>query len=388
MTAFRYSFALVVFLTLAPLSIAAKDDQVEVYTEQGEDNSVDFFAINRTIAPVTIKIELPVKTNIELSIDLPAYFVLEPQTEDQYLFSFATPRDRSWRYSYRYSHIIGDQTIEPDLDYPYLFPFAHGTKHNVGQGFNGGFSHFGQNQYAVDFDMDEGTPVHAARAGLVVEIKEDSNRGGSGRQFINDGNFVRVLHEDSTLATYVHLQLNGAAVEVGDYVEAGELVGYSGSTGLATGPHLHFDIRRADENFQLTSIPMVFLNYDGEIVSPQPNTIYYSSHPGKPPFEIELAQLLDPNDFADFEAPAQAVDTIEFVTEQVDNSYIVYVENGYDRDITGTVSFTLTGMESSNGTRINVSIPAQKRIFVSIVSVVSGARSPRYSVRIDNAAFR
>ena len=66
--------------------------------------------------------------------------------------------------------------------------------------------------------MPEGTPVHAARDGVVVGTKDDSNRGGSSKKYEWDANFVLIRHSDGTLGHYVHLQKGGVTVKVGDTV--------------------------------------------------------------------------------------------------------------------------------------------------------------------------
>jgi murein DD-endopeptidase MepM/ murein hydrolase activator NlpD len=90
----------------------------------------------------------------------------------------------------------------------------------------------------VDFYSEENTPVYAAVGGTVKDAKFDD--GGYGYYVaIDHGNY-------GTL--YAHLSI--ISVSVGNSVEAGTIIGYSGKTGAVTGPHLHFEIRIAPfENF-------------------------------------------------------------------------------------------------------------------------------------------
>jgi murein DD-endopeptidase MepM/ murein hydrolase activator NlpD len=60
--------------------------------------------------------------------------------------------------------------------YVYELPFKEGTGYKVVQGYGGRFSH--ENKAALDFDMPEGTPVYAAREGIIYSYKDDSNEGG------------------------------------------------------------------------------------------------------------------------------------------------------------------------------------------------------------------
>lgn len=84
----------------------------------------------------------------------------------------------------------------------------------------------------VDFAVPEGTPVHAAASGVVSFAGE---RGGYGL-------LVVVEHRGGFSTYYGHL--SKILVEVGQYVEQGQVIALSGNTGLSTGPHLHFEIRR------------------------------------------------------------------------------------------------------------------------------------------------
>jgi murein DD-endopeptidase MepM/ murein hydrolase activator NlpD len=87
----------------------------------------------------------------------------------------------------------------------------------------------------VDFAAPMGTPVAASAEGVVLSV------GPSGPS----GNLVRVLHRPLGLETgYAHLSRFAPGVRQGVRVRAGQLLGYVGSTGRSTGPHLHFSVRR------------------------------------------------------------------------------------------------------------------------------------------------
>jgi murein DD-endopeptidase MepM/ murein hydrolase activator NlpD len=88
----------------------------------------------------------------------------------------------------------------------------------------------------IDFGIPRGTPVYACAGGKVVLA----------RPRIVTGNSVVVEHFPGLYSLYYHL--DSIAVSEGAVIEGGELLGESGSTGLATGPHLHWEIRAAGEN--------------------------------------------------------------------------------------------------------------------------------------------
>ncbi|MAZ56321.1 hypothetical protein CL653_00825 [bacterium] len=87
---------------------------------------------------------------------------------------------------------------------------------------------------AVDLAAKLGTPILAAAGGEVIISKISGWNSGYGQ-------YIVVRHGDGTQTLYAHLSKN--AVGVGEYVGAGEVVGYMGSTGKSTGVHLHFEVR-------------------------------------------------------------------------------------------------------------------------------------------------
>ena len=84
----------------------------------------------------------------------------------------------------------------------------------------------------VDFRASTGTKIPAAGAGRVVA--RSFNRG--------HGNFVRIRHANGFETLYGHMSRFQKGVNVGTTVAQGQIIGYVGSTGLSTGPHLHYEI--------------------------------------------------------------------------------------------------------------------------------------------------
>ena len=351
-------------------SYAGSDtDYVRVWGEQQEDNSYDFYAANTHFIPMYISVSFDQLTSLSPTQDLPWTGAIQPGTERRLLFSLrpTTTRGRIG-YNLLYSFAEGDpETARHDDDYRYLFPFEHGTKHRITQGYNGNFSHFGENQYAVDFNLDEGAPVYAARGGVVVRVKEDSRVGGPSASYANRGNLIMIAHDDGTFGNYVHLRYRGAEVAVGDEVEAGELIGYSGNTGISSGPHLHFDVRMPLPTGRMQSIPFQFRGYDGAAVSPAEGTFYYATHPGKEPFERVFGSDLAPADFAGHEEQISRTDRIEFRTEEYDLTYAVYIGNGFADEISATIGFNLVNMRAEGQLPIELTIPPRTEVFLTLL---------------------
>jgi len=92
--------------------------------------------------------------------------------------------------------------------------------------------HFSRFHAGVDFGASWGSPIVAAADGQVVRA---GWAGGYGRQ-------VRVAHGDGMSTSYSHM--SEIVAQPGSYVRAGQLIGYVGSSGLSTGPHLHYEVLR------------------------------------------------------------------------------------------------------------------------------------------------
>lgn len=177
-----------------------------------------------------------------------------------------------WKYSYAWQR--GTLKVIHDDDHVYQLPFAIGSRHKLTQGFNGKFSHKGENQYAVDFQMPTGTKVHAARAGIVVGVRADSNKGCGSSKCRDDGNFIIILHSDDTLGEYFHLKYQGALVEPGQRVDKGQVIGFSGNTGWSSKPHLHFSVHSATTGKRRQSHPLLFKTEFGVVENLKAGRVY------------------------------------------------------------------------------------------------------------------
>jgi murein DD-endopeptidase MepM/ murein hydrolase activator NlpD len=150
--------------------------------------------------------------------------------------------------------VPGDPSARPrDVEYGYPLQTS---ELRIGQGFGGAFSHTDpQNRYAIDLAAAIGTTVVAARDGVVMQVESDFNQAGLNREkFGGRANFVRILHDDGTMAVYAHLKSGGALARVGQRVRRGQAIGLSGNTGFSGGPHLHFVVQ-VNRGMRLESIP-------------------------------------------------------------------------------------------------------------------------------------
>lgn len=84
----------------------------------------------------------------------------------------------------------------------------------------------------IDFAAPTGTPIYAAGNGVVEFL---GSRSGY-------GNYIRIRHNGTYKTAYAHLSRYASGLSNGSRVQQGEVIGYVGSTGMSTGPHLHYEV--------------------------------------------------------------------------------------------------------------------------------------------------
>lgn len=117
-----------------------------------------------------------------------------------------------------------------------VLPIAGGYRLTAGFAESGG-RWYGHRHTGQDFAAPRGTPVRAVAAGVV---RVAAFRGSYGRR-------IEIRHDDGTTTTYSHL--SSIAVRPGERVAAGQRIGRVGSTGNTTGPHLHLEVLRGNDEF-------------------------------------------------------------------------------------------------------------------------------------------
>lgn len=141
----------------------------------------------------------------------------------------------------------------------YTLPYAVGEEFAIRQGTCGPVTHRRAFSYSYDFEMEPGTPILAARGGIVASVveghPENTNRS-------SHANYVVIEHEDGQYSRYLHLQTNGVTVAEGDTVLTGDLIAYSGNSGRSSRPHLHFDVTAGcgRVSSRCPTLPVTFMN--------------------------------------------------------------------------------------------------------------------------------
>jgi murein DD-endopeptidase MepM/ murein hydrolase activator NlpD len=237
---------------------------VKVITKQVGD-ATHFSVENRELCEVTMTFDFA-SSNLRSDRPLPYTATFLPGKTEAFTLSPVT-NGSAWKYAYTNYYKLGSNCAHHDDSCEYQLPYKSGSRFTISQGYNGPFSHQGPNQYALDWQMPEGTPVCAARAGLVVNVKQDSDTGGSSMDFDQFNNYITIRHDDGTLGHYCHLRKNGCCVKVGQRVNAGDRIASSGNTGYSSGPHLHFCVFRTKNGRERESIPVRFRTFDAQGVT-------------------------------------------------------------------------------------------------------------------------
>ena len=275
----RLAAAGLALLFSAAAQAACDEDWLDV-SEVREGGNIELRATNQQAYPITFTLRVRARG---LSLDGPTTVTQTLQGEQTQTIMVMREKEPDTGSNYRVSceWTIGNKDANHDDDHLYLFPYEKGKSYRILQSYGSRFSHRGLEQFAIDFNMKEGTPVHAARAGIVARIEESHNIGcwedGCGKY----ANYIVVLHEDGTTGEYYHLMQDGALVDVGDVVEAGQKIGLSGNTGHTTMPHLHFAVYRASTWGNTQSIPVRYLSADGIVHTPRRGGRYRAVHHDK-----------------------------------------------------------------------------------------------------------
>jgi murein DD-endopeptidase MepM/ murein hydrolase activator NlpD len=182
-----------------------------------------------------------------------------------------------FRYSAALPFIDRDlaELCDPGPDSFYRLPWTNNTSQTVTQGnstTSTDSSHkVGTSQeYAFDFGLGLGVPIHAARGGTVTWLTETQTTNYNPDEPVsffnlpfppgssqNWGNVVRITHQDGTTGWYMHIDTMGVVVNVGQVLSRGALIAHAGNTGRSSGPHLHFQVQAGSSSWGNT-IPILF----------------------------------------------------------------------------------------------------------------------------------
>lgn len=148
---------------------------------------------------------------------------IKGRTVEAYLYA---PEGKTPRYYTRHGEPIHPKYIKAPVDYEFISsPFSRARKHPILDDIR---PHTG-----TDFAAVLGTPIRASQNGIVVRVGAN---GGYGKM-------VTINHTEGITTRYAHMEGFAPGLDVGDRVSRGQVIGFVGSTGLSTGPHLHYEVR-------------------------------------------------------------------------------------------------------------------------------------------------
>ena len=238
-------------------------------SQRGSEEDVQLYGVNDCYGPV--EFQFVMKESRNMSWDRPRKYeaVVPARKSRPLVHMWQADRRKGYKYSYATSFVPGDPKAGHYPLRPYLVPVQPGRAYRITQGFNGKSTHtHPQSLYAVDIAMPEGSRICAARGGVIMEVANDFFTGGKSDRFAERANFIRILHDDGTMAIYAHLKLESIQYPPGTRVERGQFIAESGNTGYSSGPHLHFVIQK-NVGMELRSIPFEFADSGGGAFTPE-----------------------------------------------------------------------------------------------------------------------
>ncbi|MBN1560162.1 M23 family metallopeptidase [candidate division KSB1 bacterium] len=226
-----------------------------IITEMRGD-TLYFSLENEQLFPITVKFIPNGFRNLDLDAPMPLVKTYAGHRRTDMFVAWLVDEWGDWEHGFHYQWQYGIADAQHDDSYAYALPYARGKKFIMIQGPDGEFSHQGKNAY--DWEMPVGTPVHAAREGVVMDVIDNYSAGGEAEYLKKEANSIEILHPDGTIGRYSHLAKDGALVKKGERVRRGQRIGLSGNTGYSTGPHLHFDVIRLTKDLEFDSLPVCF----------------------------------------------------------------------------------------------------------------------------------
>lgn len=271
------SLALLALPSLAQLTDTGpfeENSNVQIVAKRTAARAVKLYAQLTNCTEVTITLRLAL-TNAVASEPLPLTVDSMGRTSFEVVTIRAEGRGGLWGHGGQYRWQYGRRGEAVESAYAYELPYVDGA-YPVTQADKGGLTHTegSGSEHAIDWAMPIGTVVCAAREGTVVALRRDSTVGARSPRFTSSCNFVVIRHEDGTFAEYGHLKRNGVLVWLGQKVKSRGVIGFSGTSGYSSGPHLHFSVFQNIDGQVRRSIPVQFKTKTGSVETLRTGQVY------------------------------------------------------------------------------------------------------------------
>ena len=261
----RFPFhSLLLLIALTVPGQAKADDSGAEILERVVNGKVYVFARLNRISDLTVNISVDMK-NMNANRKTPFHEEISGVGDHTLVVLSAKKKNQPWSYYWHFDWKYGHALHKKPQPYLYQLPYR-GSKRYVTQGPYGSFSHGpgSQDEDAYDFKMPIGTPICAARPGIVAAYRSDCSKGGMTSQNLKDYNYVVIRHDDGTYAEYAHCKKDGVLVKLGQKVRAGQMIALSGNTGHTSSPHLHFVAFYTVSGTKRITIPIQFRSPAGK----------------------------------------------------------------------------------------------------------------------------
>jgi murein DD-endopeptidase MepM/ murein hydrolase activator NlpD len=209
-----------------------------LFSYEQTENGYKMMVSNDEFCPVSFKIDFEL-TNLKSTKGNNTIFVVPAKTKNFVFTELEIITKGKYGFSYKTLANYGDHNLSNyDVDFAYNLPYEKGGKFKIYQGYNGKSTHHNEN--SLDFTMPVGTPILAAREGVVVKVIDSNYITCFEKKCAEYNNYIIIYHPDGTFSRYVHLKKGGSLVKEGDTIKQNDIIGYSGNVGWSNGPHLHF----------------------------------------------------------------------------------------------------------------------------------------------------
>jgi murein DD-endopeptidase MepM/ murein hydrolase activator NlpD len=175
-----------------------------IHVEQTQ-RAARFLGANACHVPLFMELSFPRLQNANASQPLPVRQSLPPNSERELLSLEPIDPSKAWPFEWKVSAFVGSSPPLPEPDYRYAFPFDGSQPRRLIQGVDGKLTHQGLHRFAFDFEMPIGTPVLAARDGIVLRVADGFPAGPFEEKYRDRSNGVFALHPDGTIGDDGHL---------------------------------------------------------------------------------------------------------------------------------------------------------------------------------------